>query len=131
MTFVKQPRPAQPDPVQLVIPFATAAASTTFDVYKVPAGRTLQITRVHTINPTGLVQSGTNFFVLNVLNVAAVAALFSTGVTALVAGVASADFALTNANLWVAGGAAVRLNLALTGATTLPAGTLIIEGRLL
>ena len=131
MTFVKQPRPAQPDPVQLVISAASTAASQTFDVYKVPAGRTLQITRVHTINVTGLAQNGGNFFALNVLNVAAVAATFSTGVTALVAGVASADFALTTANLWVAGGTALRLNLALTGAATLPAGSFIIEGRLL
>ena len=131
MTFVRQVRPALPTPVTLVIPTPSITATYLTDAFVVPSDRTLHVTRAHFVNATGLAVNTSNYFVMNVQNAASVIGALSTHDTALTAGVGSDDLTLTDANAYVAAGAALRLNFVLTGSQTLPVGTAIIEGFLL
>lgn len=106
--------------------------------YKVPAGKTLRIERILYVNPTGLAADNTNTFRLEIFNGANLVSLvFNTDGNDVPAGAALAantyiDQAPTGvaANQVFAGGDTVTATFTLEGTQTLPAGTLILEGRL-
>lgn len=113
-------------------------ATTSWRFWKCPAGRQFVIERASYINPTGLTGDATNAFNGDVKKGATVmATLFNTdtgdagGATlaanTFVEGVLSA----TPANNWLAAGDVIDLTVTLEGTQTLPAGRLVIEGRLL
>lgn len=116
---------------------AEVTATTTLKLYKVPAGRTLRLDRASYINVTGLAGHATDAFAGTVQNASTVVAtLFNTdtgdaggaSLTAntFVEGVLSA----TDASRVFVAGDIVSLVLTEDGTATLPAGTLVLEGRL-
>ena len=116
-------------------PFANASVTgdTAIRVLTVPTGRKLRITGAKHYNPTGLATSATDYFVIEVLKNATVAASFSTltGADGTIA--AGADVTLnlsaTDANLVLDAGDTLSVNLNETGTATLPAGQTVIFAR--
>lgn len=113
-------------------------ASTTWKVWKCPAGRTFVVERASYINPTGLAADGINAFLGEVKNGATVmATLFNTdsgdaGGAALAANTfVEGALSATAAEKWLDAAETVDLTVTLEGVQTLPAGRLVIEGRLL
>ncbi len=120
-------------------PFAHAqvTANTTLKVYKVPANRTLRLTRATYHNVTGLANDGTNAFAGTIQNGSDVAIkLFNTDsgdadVKAIAADtIVIGDLSATDAFLVFEGGEEITLVLTEDGTATLPAGTLVLEGYL-
>lgn len=116
---------------------ASAASTSTFKFFKVPAGRKLKIERVSYINPTGLAGSATDAFVGTVQKGATVmATLFNTetdngGATLTADTFVEGALSATAANQW--GDAADVISFVATevGSTaTLPAGRVVLEGYL-
>ncbi len=112
--------------------------TTTWKVWKCPAGRKFVVERASYINPTGLAADGTNAFLGEVRNGATVmSTLFNTdsgdtggaslAADTFVEGTPSA----TATALWLAAGDVISLVVTEDAAATLPAGRLVIEGRLL
>ena len=121
----------------IAFPFdhGSETATATLHMLKVPAGRTLQIDHVEYVNETGLAASDTNHFVGTLQDGATVVAtLFNTAATggaALTAGAwNAATMSTTPADTALAGGHTLTLVLTLTGTDTLPAGHLVVWGRL-
>ena len=115
---------------------AQVTTDTTLDLFDVPAGRTFVIDRVLYVNPTGLAASDTDYVTVKVLNNATVAASWSTKTTggngALVAGTQVKPVLSTTASdINIASGVKCKLFLDVTGAPTVPAGNIRVEGRLL
>ena len=119
------------------IDHAALTATTTVKGWKVPAGKSFQVTRVTYHNVTGLAEDPTNVFAGDLKNGATViATLFNTdsdgaGTNTLVAdttveGVLSA----TAADAWLDAGEQLSLVLTEGGTATLPAGFAIVEGYL-
>jgi hypothetical protein len=125
---------------EIVFPFdhAQVTASKTLHVWKVPAGRAFVVDRVAYVNETGLAQDATNAFAGALKNGSTVIAnLFNTdsdqpgadnGIPA--GGWVEGALSATPADLAVDGGEDITLALTLSGTQTLPAGHLVIEGRL-
>jgi hypothetical protein len=115
---------------------ASVSATTTVKLYKVPAGRTFRLDRATYINPTGLVGDPTNAFAGTVQNASTVAAtLFNTDTGDAGGASLAADTFVTGTLGAAAGpvfqaGDVVSLVLTEDGTATLPAGTVVIEGRL-
>lgn len=104
-------------------------------LYKVPAGRALRLDRVTYVNPTGLAASATDSFVLEVKNDAEVAAsVFDTdsanGDDLAADTFVEATLSATDANRVFQAGDEVLAVFTETGTATLPAGHLVLEGRL-
>lgn len=116
-------------------PHAQATADTTEKVWS--PSRQFKIDRVQYINPTGLAEDATDFFVIKVLNEALVAASWSTktGEEGTIDADTFVDLTLsdTAANLVLEAGDVLSISLDEdAGATaTLPAGRFVIEGRYL
>lgn len=118
---------------------AQATATTSLKVYKVPANRTLRLTRATYLNVTGLAEDNDNNFAGAVKNTTTVVAdLFNTdanldpdtGASLAADTFVEGTLSATAADHVFAGGDEVLLVLTETGAATLPAGTLILEGYL-
>lgn len=125
---------------RMVMSFDHAAltATTTSKLWKCPAGRSFVVERVSYINPTGLAGDGTNAFAGEVKNGSTVmATLFNTDTGDAGGASLAADtfvegtLSATAANQWLAAGDVISLVLTEDGTATLPAGRLVIEGRLL
>jgi hypothetical protein len=114
---------------------ASVSATTTVHLYKVPAGRKFRLERVLFINPTGLAIDPANAFKGEIKDSAVV---MSTVFDTLTGDTGSAslpantfvDAALIAANIGAIGNDVIDLVLTKTGTQTLPAGSLVIEGRL-
>ena len=128
------------EPQRFVLEYDHAAitASTTVKLFQVPAGRKFVVERAKYINPTGLVGDATNAFKGEVKNGATlVASLFNTDTDDVPAGASLAadtfvegTLAATAADRWFDADEIVSLVLTEDGTATLPAGRLVIEGRL-
>jgi hypothetical protein len=117
---------------------AALTADTTVKLYKVPAGKSLEVTRVSYINPTGLALDPTNAFALQLKNDSTVvAAIANTDTDDNPAGVAiPADtfvegvLSATAANVWLDAAEVLSILFDEDGTATLPAGRLVVEGYL-
>lgn len=112
-------------------------ATTTVKLYKVPAGRTLRLDRATYINPTGLAADNTNAFKGEIKNsTTLVASLFNTDGNDDPAGAALAADTFVEGTLAAsadcvfAAGEIVSVVFTEDGDATLPAGHLVLEGRL-
>lgn len=127
------------EPWSLTYTHAAITADATIKLYKVPTGRSLVLTRVSYINPTGLAADNTNAFRGTVNNGATVAAaIFNTdGNDDPVGAALPADtfvdgvLATAQADRVFEAGEIVSFVADEDGDTTLPIGTLRLEGRLL
>jgi hypothetical protein len=135
--MLRRPNNVETEKFTLLKEHAEVSATTTIKVYKVPAGRTLRLDRASYINVTGLVGDGTNAFAGTVQNSSTVAAtLFNTDTGDAGGASLAADtfvegtLSATSANCVFVAGDIVSLVLTEDTAATLPAGTLILEGRL-
>lgn len=127
------------EPQRLVLSYDHDAltATTTVKLFQVPAGRKFVVEKAKYINPTGLVGDATNAFMGEVKNGATVVAtLFNTdtgdagGATLAVDTFVEGALSATLANRWFVGDDVLSLVLTEDGVATLPAGRLVIEGRL-
>jgi hypothetical protein len=132
--------PRSPDDVhqqRVVLQFdnPSEAADATVKIYKVPAGRKFRLDKARYINPTGLVQDAANYFNIKVLKTTTVMANWSTltGQQGSIAADTFVDLVLsaTDANRVAAGDEVISVFFDEGGDTTLPAGRLVLEGRLL
>jgi hypothetical protein len=122
------------DTVCLFIDHAAVTADTV-KFFKNHTGRKLRIDKIHYNNPTGLAADASNYFAVQVKNGATVVGAWSTltgAQGALVAGT-TVDLVLntTDANLVLAAGDELTLNLDETGTSTLPAGRVQVWATLL
>lgn len=124
---------------KIVIDFdhPSVTATTTWKVWKCPAGKSFVLDRASYINPTGLVGDATNAFLGEVRNGATVmATLFNTdtgdagGASLAVDTFVEGTLSATAASLWLAAGDVISLVATEDAAATLPAGRLVLEGRL-
>lgn len=117
-------------------PFTHAAvsATTTTKQWAPPANRAFRIARVLYNNPTGLTANASNFFIVEILNNATIAAKWSSNT---VGGggdgdiVANTPFELklqAASTLVIPASTVLSLSLVLTGTQTLPAGLVVVEG---
>lgn len=129
-----------PDNERVVLTYDHAAltATTTTKLWKVPAGRKFKVERASYINPTGLVGDPTNAFMGEVKNGSTVVAtLFNTdtddnpaGATLAVDTFVEGSLSATATALWLAASDVLSVVFTEDGTATLPAGRLVIEGRL-
>lgn len=123
------------EPRQISLDHASTAASLTTKVWKVPAGRSFRIRRVFYNNPTGLAANASNYFDIRALNAALIAAKWSTqtGVDGTLTADTPVDLvnSATDSNLVLPAGTTLSFAFILTGAATLPAGRVVLEGDLL
>lgn len=112
-------------------------ADTTVQLYKVPAGRTLRLDRVSYVNPTGLAADSANTFALTIQNDNTIAAtVFNTdsddddGDDLPADDFVEATLSTTSAHRVFQAGEVVSAVFIEGGTATLPAGHLVLEGRL-
>lgn len=116
---------------------ASVSADTTIKLYTVPAGRKFRLDRAQYINVTGLAEDAANWFQIAVLKGATVMATIDTDSDSAGADNSIAANTFTTLNLAAdaatvaAAGDVISLLLEETGTATLPAGTIVIDGRLL
>lgn len=112
---------------------AQVTATTTVKLWSCPSGRDFQVDRVLYLNPTGLAADAANHFLGEVRQGAAIVAeVFDTnsaGGAALAADTFVEGALGAAADRHIAGGEALSLVLTETGIATLPAGSIMIEGR--
>lgn len=115
----------------------SVTADTTIKLYKVPAGKSLRIDRVTYINPTGLAQDASNTFNVKITDGTVVIASWDTTTTTGQGSLPANDWvdlvliADTGTNRVLAETEILTLFLDETGTATLPAGRIVVEGRLL
>ena len=117
------------EPKTISLDHGSTAATLNTKVWKVPAGRSFRITRVLYNNPTGLVANAGNFFTITALNAALTAYAINTSAVSLGADV-PVELVATPVNIVLPANTILTIALALTGAATLPAGRVVIEGDL-
>ena len=116
---------------------AALSATTTTKLWQCPAGRQFVLERASYINPTGLVGDGTNAFMGEVKNGSTVmATLFNTdtgdaGGASLAVDTFVEGTLGTGAEVWLDAADVLSVVFTEDGTATLPAGRLVIEGRLL
>lgn len=114
---------------------ASLTADLTYKLWEVPAGRKFRLDRVTYVNPTGLAEDAANYFNVSVNNGATLAANWSTetGQEGTLAADTFVDLTLATAEADRIFAAGDELSAVFdeTGTATLPAGQLVIEGRLL
>lgn len=114
---------------------ASTAATATVHLYKVPAGRKFRLERVLYINPTGLALDAANAFKGEVKDGSTVMSTVfdtltgDTGSAALAANTFREPTIVTAARV-AAAADVVDFVATLSGTQTLPAGSIILEGRL-
>jgi hypothetical protein len=127
------PTPDLQHPVLVIEPHAAVTADSLARVMRIPPTRTFRLDRAEYYSSTGLAQDAANFFSIQVLKNATVAASWSTQTGAQ--GTIAADTwvtlvnSATDANLVFAAGDVISLNLDETGTATLPAGKICLYGR--
>jgi hypothetical protein len=138
MALNRQTQEKYEEKVMLSFDHPQVTATTTWKVWKCPTGRTFVLDRASYINPTGLAGDGTNAFNGDVKNGSTVmATLFNTdtgdaGGAALAANTfVEGTLSATVANKWLQAADIVSLVVTLEGTQTLPAGRIVLEGRLL
>lgn len=115
---------------------AAVTGDTTIKHWVVPAGRTFRLDRAAYINVTGLARSDTDFFEVAIKKGSTTMATANTGPVAGAGAAIAADtftdltLSATPANLVAAAGDVISLVLDETGTATLPAGKVVIYGRL-
>lgn len=112
---------------------AAVTADTLARLAQIPAGMKFRVDSVQYVNPTGLAQDAANYFVIELLKGATIAASWSTQ-TGAQGSIAADTFvtlvkSATDADLVFAGGDVMSMNLNETGTATLPAGRLVVYGR--
>lgn len=122
------------DEIVLTYDHASLTATTTFKLYQVPTGKTLKVTSVSYVNPTGLAADATNIASLSVRNGATVAAgersNNTVGGSAFTADAWTAiTLHATAANSVFAAGDTVSFVMTETAAVTLPVGRVVIHGK--
>lgn len=133
----RRPQLFEQERVTMTLDHASAAATATVKMWKVPAGRRFRLTRASYINPTGLAGSATDAFVGTVQKGATVmATLFNTetdngGATLTADTFVEGTLSATAANQWGAADDVISFVATEVGTTaTLPAGRVVIEGYL-
>lgn len=126
---------------RLALSFSHAAltATTTHKYWVTPAGRTFLVDRVLYINDTGLAGDATNTFKLEIKNGATlITEVFNTDTNDAIPGAALAaatfiekDTAVEVPSRVLLAGETLSAVFTLEGTQTLPAGRLVVEGRLL
>ena len=121
--------------------FTVTHGSTTADAtdkfWIVPAGRSFRVDSAKYINPTGLARDDSNFFEVAVKKGSTTMASLNTGPVAGAGAAIAADtftaltLSATEANQVAAADDVLSLVLDETGTATLPAGRIVVEGRLL
>jgi hypothetical protein len=124
--------------VVLMYDHAQTAATLSVKLWKCPVGRSFVLDRVVYVNPTGLATDASNYFVGELKNTTTSAVMDtilntnSAGGAAVTANAfATGALSATAANQWLAANDEMSLVLTKTGTQTLPAGHIVIEGRLL
>lgn len=137
MTMTRRPPKQYQERDSVDTEHAQLTATTTTKLYKAPAGRAFLLDRILYINPTGLAADATNAFRLEVKNGSTlIATVFNTDSDDVPAGAALAANTFVTPTI-IAGTAVLaagdELSLVFTedGTSTLPAGRIRIEGRLL
>lgn len=138
MSNVKRPNNTDRERVLITLDHPDVTADATFGFYKVPADKTLEVTRVTYVNWTGLAVDNTNAFAGYLKNGATVmATAFNTdgndspaGATLTANTFVAGTLSSTPADLWAAANATLTFLADEDGDTTLPAGRLIVEGYL-
>ena len=116
---------------------AQVTGDTTIKFWVVPAGRSFRLDRAVYVNPTGLAEHADNWFEVAVKKGSTTMATINTDADGAGDNSIAADTftTLTNsatpANLVAAAGDVLSLVLDETGTATLPAGKLVVEGRLI
>jgi hypothetical protein len=122
-----------------VVPYAHAstAATATIQIYKAPPDRAFKVDRVLYVNPTGLAQDPTNYFVVGVFNPATGNNAASWSTLTGAQGSLPANtleqlvLSASGPDLVIPPGGLLDLVLTLHGTQTLPVGAIRVEGRLL
>jgi hypothetical protein len=134
----KRPNNKLEEKVVFAYDHASVSATTTIKLWKCPTGKSFVLDRASYISPTGLVGDATNAFAGTIQNGATVmATLFNTdtgdagGATLPVDTFVEGTLSATAANTWLAAGDVMSLVLTEDAAAVLPAGRVVIEGRLL
>lgn len=138
----EHPAPRNPntrEPRTISFDHPSVTATTTWKMWKVPAGRKFRVTRCSYINVTGLAADNTNDFSGDLKNGSTVvAAIFNTDGNDVPAGAALAAntfvegvLSATDASLVYAAGDILSLVATLEGTQTLPAGRVLVEGYLI
>lgn len=129
---------ATPERFSLAYDHAALTATTTVKLYKVPAGRRLRIDRCSYINPTGLAENASNAFAITVQNASTVVASGidtdsdEAGDNNLAADTfVELTLSATDASRVLAAADVLSVVFTEDGTATLPAGRLVVEGRLL
>lgn len=118
------------------IPYSVPSTAASVTTKLAKAKRPFRVDRVSYVNPTGLVASDTNYYVIGVLKGATVLASWSTKLTGGNGSLAADTFvdfvnSATDADLVFAAADELKWAPVLTGAATLAAGQLWVEGRYL
>lgn len=109
----------------------------TVKLWKVPAGRSFRLDRALYINPTGLAEDASNHFNVKVLKGSTIMANWSTDSDLAGTNSIPADtfidltLSSTDADTVAAAADVISLFLDETGTQTLPAGRVVLEGRLI
>lgn len=116
---------------------AQVTQTTSVKLWSVPAGRKFRLDRALYINPTGLAEDATNWFVVAVQKGSTNMAAWSTdadeaGTNSIPANTPlELTLSATQADRVAVAGDVISLTLTEGGTATLPAGRIVIEGRLL
>lgn len=124
------------DEVVLSYDHAALTATTAAKFFQVPAGKTLRVTKVEYINPTGLAEHADDWFSISLKQAAVtVAGPFSTdsdgaGTNSLAADTwTTLTLSATPADLIIEAGEGLTFDATEGGTATLPPGRLVVHGR--
>lgn len=138
MSIARIPDTKYEEKVVMTFDHPAVTATTTWKVWKCPTGKSFVLDRASYISPAGLVGDATNAFLGEVKNGSTVmATLFNTdtddagGASLAVDTFVEGTLSATAANLWLAAGDVISLVATEDATATLPAGRLVLEGRLL
>ena len=134
----RRPNKNLEEKVVIAFDHPSVSATTSWKAWKCPTGKSFVIDRVSYINPTGLTGASGNAFagIVRKAGTTTMATLFNTdtgagGATLTADTFVEGTLSATVANTWLAAGEVIDLTATKTGTATLPAGRVVIEGRLL
>ncbi len=129
------PKKKAPQSFDLVFDHAQVTADTASKEFKTHPKRKFKIIAVEYVNPTGLATDASNYFAVQLKAGSTVLASWSTltGAEGTIAADTFVSLTLntTPANLVLAGGTVLTLNLDETGTATLPAGKMVVHAEYL
>jgi hypothetical protein len=134
----KLPQTKYEEKVVITFDHPAVTGTTTWKIWKCPAGKAFVLDRASYINPTGLAEDTTNTFAGTVQNGSTVmATLFNTDSDGAGTNTLAADtfvegtLSATATDLWLAADDIISLVATEGAVASLPAGRLVLEGRLL